>query len=74
MNIPEAVLPPDYDAGKENLVFDFSKQDSILEKTKRYLETKEMKEKTAKMDKLFDRIGLLIFCFHVFMAYVGVYL
>lgn len=41
-NVPEFILPEGFDAAKDIMVFDWSKEDSILEKTRRFLGTKEM--------------------------------
>lgn len=53
--------------------FDWNNKDSVLEKVKRKLYTKEWTEKTKKMDFLFDVCGALLFLFHILLAFPGVY-
>lgn len=34
-NVPDFIIPPDFDAARDVMTFDWSKKDSIFEKTKR---------------------------------------
>lgn len=71
--MPDFILPPGFDAAKDIMVFDWSKPDSILEKVKKEIYSKEMSNKIARADFLFDLTGALLLCLHIFMAFYGVY-
>ena len=66
-------MPPGFDAAKDIMVFDWSKQDSILEKVKKEISEKEMAKKIKRADFLFDLTGLLLLILHIFMSFYGVY-
>jgi hypothetical protein len=72
-NVPEFILPPGFDAAKDAMQFTWEKPDSILEKTKRFLGTKEMQAKLKRADLMFDISGTLLLALHIFMQFYGVY-
>jgi hypothetical protein len=72
-NVPEFILPPGFDAAKDAMQFTWEKPESIHEKVKKYLSTKEMQAKIKRADLLFDIVGVLIFAVHAFMQFYGVY-
>jgi cytochrome b involved in lipid metabolism len=41
-NVPDFILPPGFDAAKDIMVFEWGKENSIFEKTKKYIQSKEM--------------------------------
>jgi hypothetical protein len=41
-NVPEFILPPNFDAATDCMRYDWSNPESIYEKTKKHLATKEM--------------------------------
>lgn len=73
LTLPRFLIPDGFELKKDTLAFDFTKKDSILEKTKKILATKEMKDRVNRMDFLFDLTGFLLFVAHLFMAFVGTY-
>jgi fatty acid desaturase len=55
------------------MVFDWSKPDSILEKVKKEIYSKETSKKLKRADFLFDLTAVLLLALHIFMAFYGVY-
>lgn len=73
MTLPRFLIPDGFELKKDTLAFDFTKKDTILEKTKKILATKEMKDRVNRMDFLFDLTGFLLFVAHLFMSFYGTY-
>ena len=73
LNVPRFLLPADFNLKRDTLAFDFGIKDSILEKTRKILATKEMRERTKKMDFLYDVCAFTILVVHLFMSFYGVY-
>jgi hypothetical protein len=73
LNVPRFLLPEDFDLKRDTLTFDFQTKDTLLEKTRRDINAKEMKAKLTNADLMYDLTGFAIFAFHCFMSFYGIY-
>jgi hypothetical protein len=72
-NVPRFILPPDFDVNRDMLVFDWAKENTMLDQVRRALSSKEMQEKIKRADRMFDIVTALVLIFHLFMAFPGIY-
>ena len=73
MNVPEFIIPKKFDARTDSITFDFIKNNKIFEEIKASLKKNKMAPKVARADMMFDIVGFLILCTHIFMSFYGVY-
>lgn len=73
LNVPRFLLPDDFNLKRDTLAFDFGIKDSILNKTRKILATKEMRARVKKADFLYDCVAFATLAFHLFMSFYGVY-
>lgn len=73
LNVPRFLLPADFNLRRDTLAFDFGMKDSILNKTRKILATKEMRARVKKADFLYDVAAFSVLAFHLFMSFYGVY-
>lgn len=73
LNLPPFTIPEGFDAKRDTVTFAWDKDDTIFSLVKAQLSTKEWQKRIKAADFYFDVVAALVFAFHLFLGFVGLY-